>query len=264
MARDSRYDILFEPVQSARSGRPTASTRCRMPRGMTNALPRVRAAFRDTKAEGGWGVVCTGACSIHPSSDDAPLPLRRCGTRTTSAAHALMTEAVHRHGSLAGVELWHGGASVDEPHQPPAAAVAIRHSLDGHACRLHGQSAPARRWTRATSATCCAGRREGAREARGGGLRHRLCLCRHGLSRLRVPAAEYNQRTDEYGGSIANRVRLRARDDRGHARRRSASDCGVALRISLEELRGRPGTHAESEAHEVIELLIEDAPISST
>ena len=42
--------------------------------GMTNALPHVRAKFRETKAEGGWGVVCTGAVSLHPSSDDSPLP----------------------------------------------------------------------------------------------------------------------------------------------------------------------------------------------
>ena len=28
------------------------------------------------------------------------------------ASHALSTEAIHRHGSLAAVELWHGGAAV--------------------------------------------------------------------------------------------------------------------------------------------------------
>ena len=32
-------------------------------------------------------------------------------------------------------------------------------------------------------------------------------------------------------------------------------DCGVALRVSLEELRGRPGRNLPSEAHELIELL---------
>ena len=31
--------------------------------------------------------------------------------------------------------------------------------------------------------------------------------------------------------------------------------CAVALRISLEELRGRPSENAASEAHEVVELL---------
>ena len=40
--------------------------------------------------------------------------------------------------------------------------------------------------------------------------------------------------------------------------RRPAGDCAVALRISLEELRRRPGTHAETEAHEAIALLKDD------
>ena len=34
----------------------------------------MRAGFRETKAEGGWGVVCTGYVSVHPTSDDSPLP----------------------------------------------------------------------------------------------------------------------------------------------------------------------------------------------
>ena len=37
---------------------------------MGYALPQTLAAMREVKAEGGWGVVCTEYCSIHPSSDD--------------------------------------------------------------------------------------------------------------------------------------------------------------------------------------------------
>jgi dimethylamine/trimethylamine dehydrogenase len=38
-------------------------------------------------------------------------------------------------------------------------------------------------------------------------------------------------------------------------REAAGGNAAVALRISLEELRGRPGRHAESEAHEVVTLL---------
>ena len=55
MSRNPRYDILFEPVKigpvTARNrfyGVPHAS-------GMTNTMPRMRAAFRGMKAEGGLG-----------------------------------------------------------------------------------------------------------------------------------------------------------------------------------------------------------------
>jgi dimethylamine/trimethylamine dehydrogenase len=65
---------------------------------------------------------------------------------------------------------------------------------------------------------------------------------------------EWNQRTDAYGGSVANRVRI-VRELIEATREATGGRCAVALRISLEELRGRPSEVAPSEAHEVIELL---------
>ena len=122
MARNPRYDILFEPVRigPVTAPQPLLSRAAR--RGMTNAMPRMRAAFRETKAEGGWGVMCTGPVSIDPSSDDAPLPFATMWDDNDMRAHALMTDAVHRHGALAGVELWHGGGSVMNRSKPPTAA----------------------------------------------------------------------------------------------------------------------------------------------
>ena len=100
MARNPRFDVLFEPVRIGPVTAPNRFYQVPHASGMTNALPRVRAAFREAKAEGGWGVICTGACSIDPSSDDAPLPFATLWDDNDIRAHALMTEAVHRHGSL--------------------------------------------------------------------------------------------------------------------------------------------------------------------
>ena len=61
---------------------------------------------------------------------------------------------------------------------------------------------------------------------------------------------EYNHRTDEYGGSIENRVRF-VREMIEVTKDAVGKDCGVALRVSLEELRGRPGRNQPSEAHEL-------------
>ena len=72
--RDPRYDILFEPV---RIGPVTAKNRFyQVPHatGTGAAMPNTRAGIRETKAEGGWAVVCTGYCSIHPTSDDRHYP----------------------------------------------------------------------------------------------------------------------------------------------------------------------------------------------
>ena len=111
MSRDPRFDILFQPVKI---GPKTARNRFfQVPHasGMTNAAPHVRAAFREMKAEGGWAVVSTGACSVDPSSDDSPFPCATLWDQADLRSHALMTEAAHRQGALAAIELWHGGAA---------------------------------------------------------------------------------------------------------------------------------------------------------
>src|ERR1700680_545766 len=68
--------------------------------------------------------------------------------------------------------------------------------------------------------------------------------------------SDWNQRTDAYGGSVRNRVRI-VRELLEVTRAAGGERCAVALRISLEELRSRPSDVAPSEAHEVVELLAE-------
>ena len=129
------HQMLFEPVQIGPVTAPNRFYQVPHASGMTETHPRVRAAFRETKAEGGWGVVSTGAVSIHPSSDDSPLPFARLWSDADIASHVLSTEAIHRHGSLAAVELWHGGAAVMNrtsrlpPLSPPRAAAALTSAL---------------------------------------------------------------------------------------------------------------------------------------
>ena len=70
----SRYSRLFEPVDI---GPVTAKNRFyQVPHctGMGWLRPNMVAGLREMKAEGGWGVVCTEYCSIHPTSDDIPFP----------------------------------------------------------------------------------------------------------------------------------------------------------------------------------------------
>ena len=109
MARDPRYDVLFEPI---RLGPVTAPNRFyQVPHctGIGYRRPQTLAAMREVKAEGGWGVVNTEYCSIHPTSDDDPFPHASIWDDDDVRALRLMVDGVHRHGSLAGCELWHGG-----------------------------------------------------------------------------------------------------------------------------------------------------------
>jgi dimethylamine/trimethylamine dehydrogenase len=253
MARNPRFDILFEPVRIGPVTAPNRFYQVPHASGMTNALPQVRAAFRGVKAEGGWGVVCTGAVSIHPSSDDSPLPFASLWDDKDIRSHALMTDAVHEHGALAGIELWHGGActlnrtSRLAPLSPSGMPWLSTHL--GFMGNLRPRTMDAGdirdllKWQAA-----------GARRAMRAGFDIVYVYAGMGYLPYEFLLPEYNHRTDGYGGSIANRVRL-VRELLEVTRDAVGDRCGVALRISLEELRGKPGVDAPSEAHEVVQLL---------
>ena len=85
MARDPRYDILFEPV---RIGPKTLKNRFYQVPQCTGAgvlKPGANAAHRAVKAEGGWAALCTESCSIHPEATRPCPSARRSGTRVTSS-----------------------------------------------------------------------------------------------------------------------------------------------------------------------------------
>jgi dimethylamine/trimethylamine dehydrogenase len=255
MGCDPRYEILFEPVRIGPVTAPNRFYQVPHASGMTNALPRVRASFREAKAEGGWGVVCTGACSIDPSSDDAPLPFATMWDHNDIRAHALMTEAVHRHGSLAGIELWHGGASVMNraSRLPPLSPSGIPW-MATHVGFM-GNLRP-KTMDKTDIREVLKWQAEGARKARTAGFDIVYVYAGMGYLGYEFLLPEYNRRTDEYGGPIENRVRF-VREMIEVTKDAVGMDCGVALRVSLEELRGRPGRNQPSEAHELIELLAE-------
>jgi dimethylamine/trimethylamine dehydrogenase len=253
MARNPRYDILFEPVKIGPVTAPNRFYAVPHAAGMTNSMPRMRAAFRETKAEGGWGVVCSGYVSIDPSSDDAPLPFATLWDDDDIRSHALMTDAVHKHGALAGVELWHGGGSVMNrtsripPMSPSGTSWMATH------VNFMGNQRP-RIMDAQDIRSLVRWQAEAARKARSAGFDVVYVYAGMGYLPYEFLLPEWNQRTDAYGGSVRNRVRI-VRELLEATHEAVGGHCGVALRISLEELRARPSDVAASEAHEVVELL---------
>jgi dimethylamine/trimethylamine dehydrogenase len=253
MARNPRFDVLFEPVRIGPVTAPNRFYQVPHASGMTNALPQVRAAFRGVKAEGGWGVVCTGAVSIHPSSDDSPLPFASLWDDRDIRAHALMTDAVHEHGSLAGIELWHGGAcTLNRTSRLAPLSPSGMPWLSTH-LGFMGNLRP-RVMDRSDIRDLLRWQAAGARRAMQAGFDIVYVYAGMGYLPYEFLLPEYNHRTDAYGGTIANRVRL-VREMLEVTRDAVGGRCAVALRISLEELRGKPGVDAPSEAHEVVQLL---------
>jgi dimethylamine/trimethylamine dehydrogenase len=257
MTRQPRYDILFEPVRIGPVTAPNRFYAVPHASGMTNTMPRMRAALRGTKAEGGWGVVCTGYVSIHPSTDDSPLPYATLWDDNDIRSHALMTDAVHAHGALAGIELWHGGGSVSNKTSrlPPLSPSGLSW-MATHVGFMGNQRSKA--MDKTDIKNLLRWQAEAARKARRAGFDIVYVYAGMGYLPYEFLLPEWNLRSDEYGGSVQNRVRL-VRELIAVTKDAVGDTCAVALRISLEELRARAGEHAASEAHEVVALLA-DAP----
>ena len=242
--RDPRYDILFEPV---RLGPVTARNRFyQVPHcsGMGWHRPRTLAAFRGMKAEGGWGVVCTEYCSVHPTSDDGSLPFASLWDDEDIAAHALMTDAVHGHGSLAGVELWHGGAVSNLDSRLPALGVRSRASRNG----LVAPPVQTRRLEKSDIRDILRFQSRAARRAVQAGFDIVYVYATHGYLLSEFLDPKVNDRTDEYGGCVENRVRI-VHELIDVTREATAGKCAVAARFSVD--------HATPESFEAFEVLAE-------
>lgn len=247
--RDPRYDILFEPV---RIGPVTAKNRFfQVPHcnGMGHAMPEAHAAMREIKAEGGWAVVSTEECEIHPSGDVSPYIEARLWDDGDIPPLALMCDAVHRHGALAAVELTHNGPTSSNLFSREVALAPSHQPLK------YGYPHQARAMTRRDIAEYRRWHRNAALRAKRAGFdiiyvyaAHDLSLAMHFLQRRR------NHRTDEYGGSLENRVRL-LREVLEDTKDAVGDTCAVALRFATEEFLGDAGVCSQTEAREIVHLL---------
>ena len=61
----------------------------------------------------------------------------------------------------------------------------------------------------------------------------------------------YNQRTDEYGGSLENRIRL-FRELIEDAKDAVGDTMGVVVRFAVDELRGEDGLRHDAEGREIV------------
>jgi dimethylamine/trimethylamine dehydrogenase len=250
MARDPRYDLLFEPV---RIGPVTAKNRFyQVPHcsGMGSTWPQTVAAMRGIKAAGGWGVVCTEYCSIHPSSDDQPYPGCKLWDEDDVRDHALMTEAVHAHGSLAGVELWHGGAHVLNRYSRENLLGA------GHRPAHNYDPVQSRAMDRADIRDLRRWQADAARRAVRAGFDIVYVYAGHGYLPVQFLSRRFNERGDEYGGSLENRARL-LKEMILDTREAVGPKVAVAVRLMVDEMHPPLGIAWDREGREVIEMLAE-------
>ncbi len=247
--RDPRYDILFEPVKI---GPVTAMNRFyQVPHcnGGGYRDPSSVIEMRRTKAEGGWGVIFTEQVEVHQSSEITPYIELRIWDDEDLPGLSKMAEAMKSHGALAGIELAYSGVNgpnltTREVPLGPMHSPILTFTSDPVQARAmdkedirnlrHWHRAAYKRAKRAGFDIVCL---YGA---------HGFGILQHFLSR------RTNQRSDEYGGSLANRARLMT-ELVSDARDTIGGTCAVALRLSLDEMMGPVG-FSNAELRELVAM----------
>ncbi|MEM7207181.1 MAG: FAD-dependent oxidoreductase [Pseudomonadota bacterium] len=248
---DPRYAVLFEPVEIGPVTAPNRFYQVPHCNVLGHMRPKAEAANRGVKAEGGWGVVCTQEVEIHPSSELTPFVEGRLWDDRDIPQHRLMTDAVHAHGALAGIELAYNGHHANNLYSrisPMAPSATIVHgNMPVHARGMtRADIKNVRRWHVAA-----------AKRARRAGYDIVYVYAGHDMVTLmHFLKKSMNHRTDEYGGSLENRARL-LHETLCDVKDAVGDTCGIALRFATDELLGEDGLRHESEGRDVVGLLAE-------
>ena len=215
---------------------------------MVGKDPALLDGLREVKVEGGWGVVNTEYCSIHPSSDDTPYPSASLWDQGDIKSHALMTEKVHAYYALAGVELVVGGsrmANLGTREVARAPSSLANTSGNPFQARAMDKSdiRDVRMWHRKAALR--------AKEARFDIV---YVYATHGYLISHFLSPTTNKRIDEYGGNLENRMRFISEiiEDTKEA---VGDSMAVAVRFSAETnalTSGGDGNPIRGETEEIL------------
>ncbi|MEW6031129.1 MAG: NAD(P)-binding protein [Chloroflexota bacterium] len=245
------FSLLFQPIQIGPVTAPNRFYQVPHCNGFGWRMPRAHAAMRGVKAEGGWGVVCTEEVEIHHTTDLTPYIEGRLWSDDDIPALALLADAVHAHGSLAGIELTYNSHDAANLYSRAAAFGPRSMGITGGSGYEPGQTRAAskedlgqvRKWHRAA-----------ALRAQRAGFDIIYVYAAHGMSLAMHLLSKHNDRAGEYGGTLENRVRF-LRELIEDTKDAVGDTCAVAVRLAVDELIGDAGMRSDGEAQEVLSML---------
>ena len=250
--RDSRYDVLFEPVQIGPVRTKNRFYVVPHACGLSHLAPNGAIAFRETKAAGGWGVVSTQITEIGPDTDLGSHPTERIWDEQDLPYHHKVTERIHAHGALAAIELGHAGIRARNlqtglPIIGPSVQPCLRRELPFYAQAM----------TRDDIRKFRLAHRDAALRAKKAGYDIVYVYAAHDISLLtNFLSRRTNQRSDEYGGSLENRVRL-IREVLDDTKEAVGDRCAVAFRFGVQEFVSQYAITSDGEGRDVVGILAE-------
>lgn len=250
----SKYDILFDPIKIGPVTAPNRFFQVPHCNGFGYRMPRGLAAMRGLKAEGGWGVVTTEEVEIHHTSDIAPYFEGRIWDDQDIPGLALMVDAVHKHNALAAIELVHNGLDSNNLYSRVAPLGPISMGSVGGTGYEPVQS---RRMDKEDIRNVRRWHRNAAIRAKKAGFDIVYAYAGHGLTlAMQFITRRTNDRTDEYGGSLENRVRF-FKELIEDTRDAIGDTCAIAARLAVDELLGDDGITCHGEGYEIVSMLAE-------
>ena len=252
MTQSSPYDILFTPIKIGPVEAPNRFFAAPHSTGHGWTEPKGAIALRAMKAEGGWGTVAVGLTEISPNSDFANHPMERIWDDGDLPRHELQVNAIKNHGALAAIELGHGGMqsrnlTTGLPVIGPSGLSVLRPEMPIQSRAM--DIADIQLFRNEHKAA--------VKRSVNAGYDIIYIYAAHGLSIFNhFLSINTNQRSDQYGGTFANRIRL-LKEVLEDTLDVVKGERAVALRFSVAE-PGKPnGLRHDGEGRDVIEALAE-------
>ena len=249
---DSRYSVLFEPVIIGPVTAPNRFYAVPHATGHGHSQPNGSIALREMKAEGGWGVVSMQITEIGPDSDFANHPMDRLWSDHDFPQHAKQVERIKQYGALSAIELGHGGLrarnlTTGQPVIGPSDLPVLRLEVPAQGRAMDKSDIKSFREQH----------KRAALHAKQAGYDILYVYAAHDLSILsHFLSKRTNQRSDEYGGSLENRVRL-LKEVLTDMKEVAGDQCAVALRFAVHETSYPQAMRYDGEGREVVEMLAE-------
>ncbi len=248
MPRDPKYDPLFEPIKLGPKTMKNRFYQTPQCNGAGSDQPGAQAGHRAMKAEGGWGAICTEYCSIHPESDTTPYISARLWDEGDVINLRHMCDSLHKHGALAGAELFHGGPHAANwysravPRGPSHYPSDIENLVYG----VEADEEDIRDLLRLHV--------EAAKRAEQAGFDIIYFYAAHSFLPLQFFAPFYNKRTDRYGGSFENRIRFSLALIEA-TKKAVGGTCTIAARFTIDMLQGPGFVEARDEGLKFLERI---------
>ncbi|WGW13538.1 FAD-dependent oxidoreductase [Saxibacter everestensis] len=207
-------------------------------------------AYHRERARGGIGAIFMEASATHPSGLLTPHTI---GAYLPESIRPMseIADAVHREGAKLFVQLFHGGREqiATAPKQPAVAPSAVP------SARFHVEP---RALTGTEIFELVTGYRQAASHVAQAGLDGAEVSASHAYLPAQFFAKRSNHRTDDYGGSLRNRLRF-VMDVLNATREGLGPDKALGVRLAIDEIS--PDALDRNACIEIAGLLAEETPI---